>query len=493
MLAKYSSIPKPIRVALIIFSAIVLHTVVYFNFGHEAFIMSISFVVVALIVQGIAKNVYPQALVLLGGTSLLLVTAFVFPETPLVASTTGSRFVDVFANIGSTFSSSIASLGLTIMVIAGFSRYMHEIGASQKLVEISVKPLGVVKSRYMLLGGCFVLIQLLAMFITSPAGLSLLLMSTLYPMLRSLGCSKAAIASVIASICINYGPAELGTILVAELSGKDVFDIFVNSQLPVLAIVIPFIGVMHMIIQRYWDNKDGVEEDDADSAQKAEEIGGNTPVYYALFPMLPLVIMFVFSDLTKGFFPREIDFNVNIISAMLISFFTALVFDLIRTLDFTESANKISSLFDQMGQSFITIVSILICAQVLAQGLIKIGFIETLFAMLPMGENTTILVILAFSLFIFVSSVMLGSATTFNAFASLASEMATAGGISTAKMLLSMYYSAGFGRAFSPIAGFIIAVSGLVGLKPYDLIKRNAIQLISGYALILILNYVMVA
>ena len=41
----------------------------------------------------------------------------------------------------------------------------------------------------------------------------------------------------------------------------------------------------------------------------------------------------------------------------------------------------------------------------------------------------------------------------------------------------------------SPIAGFIIAVSGLVGLKPYDLIKRNAVQLACGYALSLAITY----
>jgi len=67
--------------------------------------------------------------------------------------------------------------------------------------------------------------------------------------------------------------------------------------------------------------------------------------------------------------------------------------------------------------------------------------------------------------------------------------MAKTGGASVTKVLLSMYYSAGFGRAFSPIAGFIIAVSGLVGLKPYDLIKRNSVQLACGYVLTLTLNY----
>ncbi|UPR28348.1 C4-dicarboxylate transporter DcuC [Vibrio crassostreae] len=489
---KLQQLSKGLRTLFAILSLALVLTAIHFNFGPQTFILAISFVVIAGIIKGIASNIYPQALILVGGTTLLLVTAFVFPETDLVSTSTGSKFIDVFANIGDVFSNSLARLGLTIMVIAGFSRYMYEIGASQKLVEISVKPLGVIKSRYALLGCCFVLIQFLAMFITSPAGLSLLLMSTLYPMLRSLGCTKASVAAVIASICINYGPAELGTILIAELSGRDLFDIFLTSQLPVLLIVIPFIGVMHVFIQRYWDNKDlangVIDDEDSDDSDDKET---NTPLYYALFPMLPLIIMFLFSDLTKDFLQFEV--NVSIVSAMFISFFFAFFIDLFRTLDYNESAKKVSFLFEQMGQSFVTIVSILICAQVLAQGLIKIGFIETMFAMLPVGEGTTVLVILAFSLFIFASSMTLGSSTTFNAFAPLASEMAAAGGISTVKMLLSMYYSAGFGRAFSPIAGFIIAVSGLVGLKPYDLIKRNAIQLASGYFLIMILNYLMVS
>ena len=468
---------------------------IYMTMGTNAFILSVSVMVVALIAKGIIAEIYPQALVLVGGTVLLMLAAFLFPETELVKASTGSRFTDVFSSIRTVFSNSLTSLGLTIMVIAGFSRYMHEIGASKKLVEISVKPLGIIKSRYLLLGCCFILIQLLAMFLTSPAGLSLLLMSTLYPILRSVGCSKGAVAAVIASICINYGPAEVGTILIAELSKRDLFDVFLNSQVPVLVIVFPFIGVMHMIMQRYWDKKDAQSAGDSGQDMMAEDDKptSGVPVYYALFPVMPLVILFVFSDLAQGMFPEGVKFKVDIISAMLMAFFLAFFVDFFRSLDVKVAAQKISFMFEQMGQSFVTIVSILICAQVLAEGLIKIGFINTLFSLLPAGEHTHLLIVLFFSLFIFISSVVLGSATTFNAFASLAAEMAQSGGVSVVKTLMSMYYSAGFGRAFSPIAGFIIAVSGLVGLKPYDLIKRNAVQLASGYVLTLTLNYLLVS
>lgn len=463
---------------------------VYASMGMNAFVLSVSVLMVALVAKGIIADIYPQALVLVGGMLLLVLAAFLFPETPLVKVSSGSRFIDVFVNIAEVFSSNLTSLGLTIMVIAGFSRYMHEIGASQKLVVISVKPLGMLKSRYILLGSCFVLIQLLAMFLTSPAGLSLLLMSTLYPILRSVGCSKGAVASVIASICINYGPADVGNILIAELAGREVFDVFV-SQVPVLVVVFPFIGVMHMVMQRYWDRREAQagRVEGKDALMEDETTAPDVPVYYALFPVLPLVILFVFSDLAQGFFPEGVKFKVGILPALLMSFFLAFFVDFARSLDVKVAAQKISFLFEQMGQSFMAIVSILICAQVLAQGLIKLGFINILFNMLPAGEHTHLLIVLFFSLFIFVSAAVLGTATTFSAFAPLAAEMAKTGGVSIVKMLMSMNYSGAFGRACSPIAGFIIAVSGLVGLKPYDLIKRNAVQLISGYVLILTLNY----
>jgi len=463
---------------------------IYFSFGINAFCLSVSVVVVALIAKGILNDVYPQAIVLIGGIALLLIVACLLPGTPLVKESSGSRFIDIFVSIKSIFSSNMSGLGLIIMVIAGFSRYMQEIGASQKLVEISVKPLGVLKSKYIVLGSCFVLIQILAIFITSPSGLSLLLMSTLYPILRSIGCSKAAVAAVIASICINYGPAEVGTILISQLANHDLFSLFLRIQLPMVAIVFPFIGFLHVIMQKYWDNKEGGKagQDDDDYGVKTQN-QPSKPLYYAFFPVLPLLLLFFGSNLMQDFLPPAYRVNIDIISALLISFFLAFACEFIQHRNIKNSANQIKFLFEQMGTSLSTIVSIMLCAQVLAEGLIKIGFVNILFSSLPAGTHTELVIVAFFSFFIFVSIMILGSSSTFNAFAPFAAEMAKTGGVSATKVLLSMYYSAGFGRAFSPIAGFIIAVAGLVGLKPYDLIKRNAVQLACGYALTLTINY----
>lgn len=463
---------------------------IYFGFGISAFCLSVSVVVVALIAKGILDDIYPQAIILIGGIALLLIVAFMLPGTPLVKETSGSRLIDIFGSMKSIFATNMSGLGLIIMIIAGFSRYMQEIGASQKLVEISVKPLGVLKSKYIVLGSCFVLIQILAIFITSPSGLSLLLMSTLYPILRSIGCSKGAVAAVIASICINYGPAEVGTILISQLANHDLFSLFLKVQLPMVIVVFPFIGVLHMFMQKYWDEKEkkNANSDEEDYAFDTKEMPPK-PLFYAFFPVLPLVLLFCGSQLMQDFLPPAYHVNIDIISALLISFFLAFACEFIRNRNIKESANQIKFLFEQMGTSLSSIVSIMLCAQVLAEGLIKIGFVNILFSSLPAGAHTELMMVAFFSFFIFVSIVILGSSSTFNAFAPFAAEMAKAGGISATKVLLSMYYSAGFGRAFSPIAGFIIAVSGLVGLKPYDLIKRNAVQLACGYALSLVITY----
>lgn len=468
----------------------VVLAVIYAGLGTRVFVLAVSIVVVALVIKGMLAGVGPQVLILSGGLILLLIAVFLPPQNVDVRS----GFVDVFVSVRNIFSSNLSGLGLTILVIDGFSRYMYEIGASRKLVVIMARPLRAIKSKYVLLGCCFILIQMIALFIPSPSGLSLLLMYTLYPVLRSLGCSKGSVAAIIASICINYGPVEVGTILIAELTGQGGMELFLNSQLPVVAIVFVCIGIMHMVMQRYWDKKEQATDitEDKYLLSDGDILVKNAPLYYALFPVAPLFILFVFSGMGLES-PVNARFNMDIVSAILLSFFVALFTDFIRSADIRVTTQKVNVFFEQMGKSLVSIVSLLICAQVLAEGLIRIGFISTLFEFISSGGKTSVLILFFFSLLIFSSAVILGSSTIFNAFAPLAAEVATGAGASMIKILMSMYYSAGFGRAFSPIAGFIIIVSRMTGLTPYEIIKRNAVQLIAGYLLTVVLNGMLVS
>ena len=62
---------------------------IYFCFGQKAFILAVSFIVIILIGMGIMRKIYAQALVLVGGCVLLLIAAFLFPDstiTPCVST-----------------------------------------------------------------------------------------------------------------------------------------------------------------------------------------------------------------------------------------------------------------------------------------------------------------------------------------------------------------------------------------------------------------------
>ncbi|WP_181012916.1 C4-dicarboxylate transporter DcuC [Citrobacter amalonaticus] len=482
-------IGKQARIVLFIILGFIALGALKLAFGTQAFVLTASFLVIVLVSMGIAKKYYAQAVILTGGISLLIITALFFPDVDMTKASSGSTFLDIFIEIKSVFSDSIARLGLIIMVIAGFSRYMNDIGASAKLVELCIKPLKRINAKYILLGVCYILMQVLALFISSPSGLALLMLTTLFPVLRSIGCSRAAVASVIASgICIDYGPSATGSVLISEITGYDLFSFFVDKQIPIVAILFIVIGISHMIMQAYWDKKEGVNDEQPEENEKTAEIASHIPGYYALLPVVPMIILFTFSSLIEEHLPSFLQLKIDVVSAIILSFFIAFLIDSIRSLDLKKSTEKVMGLFDQMGQSFITVVSILLCAQVLVAGIIKIGFIDILFSFIPNEDHYATMMIILFSLLIFFGSVIMGTATVFNAFAPLSAEVAQGAGISVFKMLVPLHFSASLGRSFSPISGVIIAVSGFIGVTPFEIIKRNCVQLTIAYILMMTLS-----
>lgn len=465
----------------------------------NTFVLVFSFIVLFLVAKGIAAGWYAQAVVLVGGVALLLATSYLLPEVAITAKSSGSPLLDVFVAVKQTFSEQAAGLGLTIMVIAGFSRYMDEIGAADKLVELCVIPLQKVKSRYILLGLSYAMMQILSLFIPSASGLGLLMMATLYPVLRTVGCSKESVAAIIASgVCIDFGPAASSMIVGAEVAKVDLFGFFVYEQLPVALVMIPFIAVMHMIMLRYWDNKSAAQATTADVDEKGNDplAGKNTekksvPAFYALLPAIPMFLLFIFSELSEGILPVWLRFHVDVVSALLFSFALSLLVDMGMTRNIKASLAKVSSLFDQMGKAFIAIVSIILCAQVLANGMMKIGVINILFNMIPSGNHTMILTVVIFSTLIFLGSVLLGTGTTFNAFAPVAGEVAKVAGIPMATILIPMQFASAFGRTLSPIAGIVLAVAAIVGISPAEIVKRNIVQVGAAFVLSMLVSFIL--
>lgn len=94
------------------------------------FAIIIGLIVIALVVTLLLKGYYPQAILFMGGVLLLTCTA-IFGWGDLLNAKQTTNFIgfDIFKVFSTGFSSRIAGLGLTLMAIGGFSRYMEHVGA----------------------------------------------------------------------------------------------------------------------------------------------------------------------------------------------------------------------------------------------------------------------------------------------------------------------------------------------------------------------------
>ena len=150
----------------------------------------IAAIVIVAVVYLLLKGYYPQAALFIGGAVLLLCT-WIFDLGTLLDAKKTTHFAgfDIFKVFSDGFAGRISGLGLQLMAIGGFSRYMEHVGASSALFAVFEKPLKMIKSPYILLGASFLVSQVMAVFVPSHAGLAPLLMVTLYPILVRSGVS----------------------------------------------------------------------------------------------------------------------------------------------------------------------------------------------------------------------------------------------------------------------------------------------------------------
>ncbi|WP_432748528.1 hypothetical protein [Pectinatus frisingensis] len=85
----------------------------------------LSILVIVWVIYMIVKKHYPQAVLLFAGVILLAWAVFVNGTMVLSAkASSGSNVLDIFETIQVLMSERIAGLGLMIMSIAGFAKYM---------------------------------------------------------------------------------------------------------------------------------------------------------------------------------------------------------------------------------------------------------------------------------------------------------------------------------------------------------------------------------
>ena len=476
----------------------------------------------------VLRKYKPQAVLFLGGIILLTVVVLInwlwgqptnlignpnLPPDHLFnrARTLGNPFLDIFAGKERIFSTRVAGLGLLIMSVMGFVKYMDAIGANKALVRIGVKPLKFIKSPYVVVVCAFLIGLAMKMAITSAAGLGVLLMATMFPIMLKLGVSRGAATAVIATTgCIDLGPAAGINVAIVEASGiltsdgtADVARYFFQYQLPVAIPMIIVISVLHFVVQRWWDKKEGFSFLNNQAADFEEEKDENpAPGYYAIFPLIPLLLVFTFNEVVlngiNGLFASMgsswyiVPRTMGLATAVFLSLFFVMFVEYIRSLSAKKVFESIQTVFDGMGYAFATIVTLIVAGEVFATGLLASGSVGTLLEFAEDAGAGVVPIAIFMQGLISIATVLMGSgdAAIFS-FMGVGAMIAEHFDVEAISVIMPMQISSSLARSMSPITAVVVAVSAIAGLNPLDVVKRTVIPMVGGIITLAIVNAIL--
>jgi len=445
--------------------------------------------VTAVAATMIVRNYQPQTVLLVAGLILLALTSLLFPDHSILyqkAKSTGWKGFDVFAFVKESLITQMSGIGLIIMASAAFADYMDHVGATATMVRFCIKPLRLIKAPYLILASGYVLGQCLHVAIPSAAGLAMLLLVTFFPMMVSLGVSKPATAAMIA-LCsfMDLGPAVGTANLAARTADIPPAVYFVRDQIPVAVWVIGVVAILIFFSARYFDRRsDGSIFQAQSEPAVGEQVRNDAPGFYALLPLVPIALILVFSPLLVG------EVTMDVVTAMVLGSVVGLVCELLVKRDIRPVFKGFQVFFDSIGSSFASVVSLLVCADVFAQGLEVIGAVRYMIdSVRNAGFGINVMAVIM-TLMVGVTAMITGSGVAaFFAFSGLAPGIATKFGVSAVTIVLPMQLMAGMGRAISPVSGVIIAVSKAGECSPFEIVGRTIIPSIGGIVTMILINY----
>ena len=447
-------------------------------------------IIALLVVLGVGYLIYKKynATIALAVGGIVLLFAAVILGHPILSpeETTGIVWLDPFKKIEMSFLKNLGNIGLTIMTLFGFSSYMNLIGANEVTVDIMTKPLGKIKSKYFIVPVIFLLGNLLSLVVPSASSLAVLLMATLYPVLTKVGVTPLTAGAVIATTA-TIMPTPLGAdnVLAAETFGMNIMDyVIAHAKVSIPTLVI--MAVAHYFWQKYLDKKQSLSTEVKIDESKLAKLNNNLPPkYYAILPILPLILVLFFN-----IFMKEV--QIGLVSIAFISLIVAVILELIRKKDFVKVSNDINEFFKGMGSGLAMVVSLLVAASLLVDGLKALGVVDMITNSVQNLHGAGTILMLAFSGVTFLIGLISGGGlSVFYASVEMIPELAAAVGVSGPMIALPMQMVANLVRSISPVAACIIVVCSITGTNPMQIVKRTSVPVLVGVAATLILSVIL--
>lgn len=412
-------------------------------------------------------------------------------------ASTKSWILDPLKVTADIFKSTLNGAGFVILILGGYAAYMSKIGANDVTVSVLTKPISKVKSPYVLVPIVFLIGNMLSLVVPSASNLAIILLATLYPVLKKSGMSTLTAAAVIATTA-TVMPTPLGADNVAiakelakfpAFSGMTVTDYVVNYHALVSIPTLFVMAVLHYFWQKYMDKKTlNLAVDEEIEVKNIEEVKGSAlfKTVYALLPLLPILLL-IAMYLTKA----KISLSVEV--ASILSFIVAIICELVRYKGNKKVLDDTESFFKGMANGM-SIVALLVAASVFVQGLQSIGLIKTLQSAMTSTQGTGMGIILPLILVVLTLVIVLlsGSGTAlFYAMVPLMVPLAEAAGISPIALSVPMGLAGNLMRAVSPVAAVVVIVAGTTKKPALEIVKRTAVPMIGGVIFMFIASMIL--
>ena len=388
------------------------------------------------------------------------------------------------------FSSRLAGSGLMVMLLFGYLEYMKTLKADSAFVYVMLQPLSVLRNYPSL--ACIVLIPigtLLSYALPSAAAVGLLLVATLFPVLRSIGMGKLSILSIIvACTLLDLGLNSPNTIRAAGLLGMEVVE-YARYQLQVVLPLLLVIIIVYFFFLRRDARRQAASQPPAQktSEEAVFDWDHDAPLYYAVLPVLPLLLSVIFSASLP--LVHE-SFYLSLNGAIILSFLLSGLLDAVRTRSFKKSVSSMSVFWRGMGNGLTTIVVMIVAADIFAQGLMKLGVIDTLVSLAQSVQIGRTGITAMLSVLTMFSTIITGSSTaTFAAYGQIVPDVAFQFGADPLQLMLSVQLLTGIARALTPISIVMIAVAESVDVPPFKLLRFHVVPvcLIAVLSLLILL------
>ncbi|MDE8329001.1 C4-dicarboxylate transporter DcuC [Erysipelothrix rhusiopathiae] len=400
--------------------------------------------------------------------------------------------VDPLLAIIDQFKKTLPSSGFVILVLGGYTAYMNAIGANEVTVNTLTKPLKGIKSAYVLVPIVFLLGNLLSLVIPSASNLSIILLATLYPVLKESGMSTLTAAAIIATTA-TVMPTPLGAdnVAIAAELGMPVADYVFQHHAIVSVPTLLVMALAHTFWQKYCDKKliaSGEEKVVLNvEAPKQIEGSGLYKFVYTLLPLLPILILLVVFAI-NAITGSRLNLSVEVVSMM--SFIIAIACELIRHRDGNKVLTATESFFKGMGNAM-GIVVLLVAASTFVNGLKAIGLITQLQTVMQTTQASGFVLPLILVLFTALIVLLSGSGMAlFYAMVPLMVPLAAAAGISPFAVTVPMGLAGNLLRAVSPVSAVVMIVAGTTKEEPFDIVKRTSVPMIVGTVFMFVLSMI---